>query len=685
MIINGTLLKFAFAAGLAIACLSVTAPATAILATSSLDDAQSLSPGAYPPPEVDEDQLTLVHAKPNIANHNELTSFIDGVVRAHMRADHIPGVVVAIVRDDISILEKGYGQAGNGKAVGADKTLFRLGEISGIFTWTALMQIEESGYISLDDPVNNRLPESLSMPVHATGPLLIRHLMDYKSGLDIIEPDRIAHLSAESLPSPENALAKLRPKQVRPAGLYTVPSVYATTLAGAVLTQVTGRNFSSYMEDNIFTPMGMTSSSFREPMSADLAEVRGLPQPLPKALVESLAMGYRSENATLTEQPYIYYSTVAPALSLSSTAHDMARFMRGVLNFGQLDEARILRPETIKRMHSPLSDTADLRLPTIRHGLLDYILPGGIRGIGQTGSIPGFTSNLVMIPGHDLGIFVATNSDEGKALVDALPALLVAHFFPEEMTGQTPTSDPRQMPMDVSVEGIYFDLDRPINSRNAIFDALGTRYRVRHEKNGTLRVTGPHNSMRYIMIEPGLYSEVEGEKTGASRIRFIKEKDGSVTHMTSPSGQTTMEKTGFYSRPLWLFIMAIAVGLASLILLAGTWHRRHLPSSDNLTGKLTGILTPVLALVWLTSCSLLLVLFVSHLTLSAPITATWTSALAIINLLAVALTGIMAIGLLVIWQADSPWTLGHKSTHTAAIVLMLWLLFPLFHWNLVGF
>ena len=647
-----------------------------------MEDAQSLSPGAYPPPEVTENRLPLVHAKPNIANHNELSSFIDGVVQAHMHADHIPGVAIAIVKDGISVLEKGYGTTGNGQAVHADKTVFRLGDISAIFTGVALMQLEEAGFISLDDPVNTRLPDQLSMPVHKTGPLLIRHLMTYKTGLESVGSEQFAYQDADALPSPKTALITLRPEQVRPAGLYTVPSRYGTALAGAIITAVTGRNFPGYVEDNIFTPLGMISSSFREPMNADLASIHDLPQPLSQTQAESWASGYQYDSGVLTPYPFFYYSPVAAALSLSSTAQDIARFMRAILNAGQLDDARILRLETMQKIYPPLSENTAPHLPAVRYGLLEYPLPGGITGIGHSGNLPGFISSLVMVPELGLGIFVATNSDSGKALVSALPGLLVAHFFPEDAPTQKQPNTSDGMKMDP--DGTYFNLNRRFSDHHALGDALNARYALAYEKNDTLRVSHSQLTAKYVKTGPALYNQIIGDRIGLPQIGFLIAGDTPIVLMASPSGWTTLEKIGFFHKPLWLLIMAVAVSVTCLGLLVESWHRRSLPPAGALSLRFAHGLTPVLALVWLLSCGFLFVLFVAYTASSASLAQSWVSVFAWANLVTLILTLATLPGLLHIWKGSSIAPFRYKILYTGAIILMLWMLYTLSHWNLLG-
>ena len=81
---------------------------------------------------------------------------MDGLVSAQMKAYHIPGATVAVVKDGRIVLCKGYGYAdiNERRKVAANQTLFRVGSISKLFIWTVAMQLFEQGKLDLDADVN---------------------------------------------------------------------------------------------------------------------------------------------------------------------------------------------------------------------------------------------------------------------------------------------------------------------------------------------------------------------------------------------------------------------------------------------------------------------------------------------------------------------------------------------------
>src|SRR5512143_958391 len=82
----------------------------------------------------------------------ELESFIDGIIADQMDSNHIPGAIVSVVKDGQLVFAKGYGYSDyeNKIQVDPDHTLFRIGSVSKLFVWTAVMQLMEQGKLSLD-------------------------------------------------------------------------------------------------------------------------------------------------------------------------------------------------------------------------------------------------------------------------------------------------------------------------------------------------------------------------------------------------------------------------------------------------------------------------------------------------------------------------------------------------------
>ncbi len=110
---------------------------------------------------------------------------MDGVVNAEVMAHHIPGATVAVVKDGKIILLKGYGYADVDKLrpVVANETLFRVGSVSKLFVWTAVMQLVEQGKLDLDADINVYLKD-FQIPATYPRPITLKDLMTHTPGFE---------------------------------------------------------------------------------------------------------------------------------------------------------------------------------------------------------------------------------------------------------------------------------------------------------------------------------------------------------------------------------------------------------------------------------------------------------------------------------------------------------------------
>src|SRR5205085_7832662 len=125
------------------------------------------------------------------------------------------------------------------------------------------------------------------------------------------------------------------PERVFAPGTTPAYSNYATALAGYIVERASGETFDNYIDRHIFAPLGMTNSTFR--------------QPLPPRLVPLMSTGYKAGSG----DPQKFEIVVpAPAGSLSSPGTDMARFMIAHLQNGEFQGKRILSAATAEKMHN---------------------------------------------------------------------------------------------------------------------------------------------------------------------------------------------------------------------------------------------------------------------------------------------------------------------------------------------
>ncbi len=282
----------------------------------------------------------VTQAPPDLTAAN-LASEIDPIMAEWVGQHNGPGAVVVVVKRDALVFAKGYGfsDIDAGKPFTADATLVRPGSISKLFTGIAVMQLVDAGRLDLDRDVNGYIDFVIPTPEGGV-PVTLRRLLTHRAGFE----DHVKGLfSRDRDPVPLGRwLATNLPRRLFPKGDVEAYSNYGVALAGYVVERVSGESYASYIQRHILDPLGMNHSTFRQPLPDDLAPL--------------MAKGYRTSDAP----PLAFFETIsaAPAGGLSATATDMGRFIRALINGGELDGVRILPKARLDEMMAPGTATS---------------------------------------------------------------------------------------------------------------------------------------------------------------------------------------------------------------------------------------------------------------------------------------------------------------------------------------
>jgi CubicO group peptidase (beta-lactamase class C family) len=234
------------------------------------------------------------------------------------------GAVVVIVKDGSVLTQRGYGYADLAarRPMDPERTLLRAGSVSKLFTWTALMQLVERGKVALDADVNTYL--DFQIPARDGKPITVRNLMTHTPGFEEQLKSALTYDPAAAQPF-DALLKRWIPERIFAPGTMPAYSNYGAALAGYIVQRVSGMAFDDYMEAHVLGPLGMTSSTFR--------------QPLPSGLQARMAKGYAT--ASSPERPFEIVG-LAPGGALSAPATDVAKFMLAHLQRGRLGAGRML-------------------------------------------------------------------------------------------------------------------------------------------------------------------------------------------------------------------------------------------------------------------------------------------------------------------------------------------------------
>lgn len=338
----------------------------------------------------------------------DVAAFIDGYLPTEMERAGINGVTVAIVKDGQVLLARGYGNADRERHVAVTPdTLLRIGSISKLFTWTAVMQLVEQHRLDLDTDVQQYI--DFDLPKTFAQPITLRHLMTHTAGFEEILHGMWAS-EGESLDLRGYLVARV-PARIHAPGSVAAYSNYGATLAGYIVQRRSGEAFDAYVRNHVLLPLGMTHTTFA--------------QPLPAGLAPAMSRGYAA--GADPAKPFELIR-VGPAGSASASANDIARFMRAELADGSLDGGRILQPDTLARMQAaqwwPQPHGPAMALGFWEDG--GY----GVRVIGHGGDSEWFHSGLYLLPAQHVGVFIAQNSAGKHTLRDVMMRRFMERYFP---------------------------------------------------------------------------------------------------------------------------------------------------------------------------------------------------------------------------------------------------------------
>lgn len=409
--------------------------------------------------------VTTPPTPPAELTNANLSAFFDGMVPLQIEQDDIAGAVVAVVKDGQVIFAKGYGYSNlkDKKPVSPDDTLFRVGSISKLFTWTAVMQQVQAGKINLDADINQYL--DFHIPAAFGKPITMRDLMTHTPGFEEAIKDLISE-NVSNIPSIGEYLKTHEPGRIFPPGTTGAYSNYGATLAGYIVQRVSGEPFDDYIEHHIFQPLGMTHASFRQPLPANL-------DPL-------MSQGFQMASGGAKPFEIII---AAPAGALAISAMDITHFMIAQLHDGTYNGAQMLNPHAVKLMHTR-QYAPDPRVNGICLGFYEDSR-NGHRVIAHGGDTIYFHSDLHLIQDADVAIFVSYNSagrGEGEPR-GPLYEKFMDRYFPYT---------PPQMPAVESakadaaaVSGMYIPSRRPQTNILYLL-ALLEEAKVMPGKDGTL-------------------------------------------------------------------------------------------------------------------------------------------------------------------------------------------------------
>ena len=333
-----------------------------------------------------------------------ITDSLQSYITQGMKDWQIPGLSVAIIKNDKIVYMKGFGVTKvNGSETVDEYTLFMIGSNTKAFTSTTLSILQESGVLNLNDKVQKWMPEfSLKDPL-ASKEVNIVDLLSHRIGFETFQGDFTYWTSALS-----------RDEVIQKMSLIEAPYSFRTkwgycnaayVTAGELIPRVINKTWEETVRDSILIPLKMNRTLM-------------LAEELKKA--SNTAFPHTKIDDNLIEIPIANINNLAAAGSMSSSAKDMTNWLFAQLNNGKINGEQILSTRSIRAIRRSSSilgvDSRDNQATHFylygmglvindRDGKLVY---------SHTGGVDGFLSSVMFIPEEKIGIMVLTNTDQNN-------------------------------------------------------------------------------------------------------------------------------------------------------------------------------------------------------------------------------------------------------------------------------
>lgn len=325
---------------------------------------------------------------------------LDRYIERAMADWGVPGLAIAVVKDDSVVWARGFGttELGGGSPVDAH-TLFAIASTSKAFTAAALGMLVDDGELDWDDRVTEHLPWFELADPYVTRSLTVRDLLTHRVGVGrydnlwIAAPfDRREILErARHLPT----VAGFRDRY----GYNNIMFITAGELAGAVA----GSSWDDLLDQRIFGPLGMARTTTRHAV----AEARG-----------NISGSHTEVDGEVRHVPRRNYDNIGGAGSIWSSVADMAQWMRLHLGHGVFEGERLLSDEVVREMHAAQTvmslDTVTERMFPETH-LQAYGLGWrmqdhhGQKLVHHSGSINYTRTQVSLLPEEGLGVVAIAN------------------------------------------------------------------------------------------------------------------------------------------------------------------------------------------------------------------------------------------------------------------------------------
>ena len=477
-------------------------------------------------------------ASPPSLTSQDVTAFLDGFIPLQLQRDDVAGATIAITQNGQLLILKGYGYADWKKKTPVDPvtTTFRPGSISKLFTYVSMMQLVEQGKLDLDTDVSRYLDFTINPGQDGIGnaPITLRNLATHTAGFEESLRDFGSDKSGNLPYGLRDYLLRNQPHRFAAPGKALAYSNYGIAMIGYIVQRVSGEPFADYVQHHIFTPLGMTHSTFV--------------QPLPSGF--SATIGYKTTEAPDTGFEGV---TAVPAGGLSSTAADMVIFGQMLLNHGTLNGTKILEPSSVTTLFTPQFTPA----PGVNPWNLGFYTErrNGIDFIGHGGDLIACHSHLWLDPTRNLVIFISYNSEKSEGVArEELFQAFVDRYLPGS------TTHPAYVKLSAKelapYTGEYLTSRRSDSTKFRLFGINDMR-KIEATKDGDLTVSTAKDFHGHLLNFHPIGNDSFYQDQTQNTLHFERDAHGTISGYATPSHS---DRTPFAERTfVWVPLACLSV------------------------------------------------------------------------------------------------------------------------------
>lgn len=366
----------------------------------------------------------------------EALTLLDAFIESRMKADNTPGLALAVTDQErlLYLTTAGFADRAAQTPV-KPSCLFEIGSISKSFTAIALLQLHQAGRLDLHRPVNEYLPW-FHVP-SPYGPITPHHLLSHTAGII-----RGTEFTTEAR---YEVWALRETEATAPPGTFFHYSNVGYKLLGLILETLLGQTYGEIIRERILDPLEMCDT---EPVITH--ETRS-----PLAVAYEPLYDDRPFHPSHPLVPATWLETGTADGSIASTAGDMAKYVRMLLNRGRGPGQRLLSEEAFALMSQRLIEPDDEE----HNGFYGYGLvitqDDGHTVIGHDGGMVGYSSSMLADMDEGLGVIVLINGPGEPANIARFALRLLRAARHGQPLPTPPLADPTRIQNAAEYCGTY--------------------------------------------------------------------------------------------------------------------------------------------------------------------------------------------------------------------------------------